>query len=248
MSKPFLLLQSRPGKVVAENEYKAFLKYTELMPELLRQIDISSGKIPKIELDDYSGLLLGGTPYTYTPHPDPAKRKTKTSAQLRFEDEMPRLIDRVIEEDFPLLAACAISPIVRSQSGSVSRVYGEPVGATVVCLTEEGKKDKITNSLDPEFEAFAGHLEACEALPPNAVLLATSNTCPVQMFRIKDNAYATQFHSELDARGLAVRIDAYKHVGYFDPEEADALKAEAHKHVVTEPLKILRNFVKNYQR
>ena len=38
-------------------------------------------------------------------------------------------------------------------------------------------------------------------LPPTAVLLATSPRCPVQMFRVKQNLYATQFHPELDVRG-----------------------------------------------
>jgi GMP synthase (glutamine-hydrolysing) len=247
MTKPFLLLQSRPEKIVADNEYEAFLGYTGLAPELLKRLDISSGHIPDIKLTGLSGIMVGGTPYTYTPHPDRAKRKNKTASQLRFEEEMPKFINRVVSEDFPFLSACAVAPIVLSQGGTISRKYGEPVGATQIHLTSKGKKDKITLDVDEDFKAFAGHLEACDDLPSNAVLLATSETCPVQMFRIKNNVYATQFHSELDAHGLAVRIDAYSHVGYFEPEEAASLKSDALKHSVNEPVKILRNFVKTYQ-
>ena len=51
------------------------------------------------------------------------------------------------------------------------------------------------------FDAFVGHKEACRVLPADAVLLASSPTCPVQMFRVRENLYATQFHPELDVAG-----------------------------------------------
>ena len=47
------------------------------------------------------------------------------------------------------------------------------------------------------------------------------------MFRIKENLYATQFHPELDAEGLVTRIDIYRHAGYFPPESAEELMADA---------------------
>ena len=76
-----------------------------------------------------------------------------------------------------------------------------------------------------EFDAFVGHKEACRVLPPSAVLLATSAACPVQMFRVKQNLYATQFHPELDLPGLLTRVRVYQHAGYFPPEELDELIA-----------------------
>ena len=43
-------------------------------------------------------------------------------------------------------------------------------------------------------------------MPPHAVVLASSATCPVQAFRVGRNLYATQFHPELDLAGLDTRI------------------------------------------
>jgi GMP synthase (glutamine-hydrolysing) len=51
------------------------------------------------------------------------------------------------------------------------------------------------------------------------VILAYSESCPVQAFRVGTRVYATQFHPELDLDGLATRIEVYKYAGYFEPEE-----------------------------
>ena len=57
--------------------------------------------------------------------------------------------------------------------------------------------------------------------------LASSPACPVQAFRIGRNVYATQFHPELDIHGLCTRIDVYQHAGYFEPDQAESVKAMA---------------------
>ena len=97
-----------------------------------------------------------------------------------------------------------------------------------------------------EFDAFVGHKEACSVLPPSAVLLASSAACPVQMFRVKKNLYATQFHPELDLPGLLTRVRIYQHAGYFPPAELDDLIDRLMPSVVTEPGRMLANFVARY--
>src|SRR5207247_10295789 len=83
-------------------------------------------------------------------------------------------------------------------------------------------------------------------LPSPAVRLASSAGCPVQAFRIGANVYATQFHPELDVAGLCTRIEVYKHAGYFEPDQADEIKARATRSDVTWPPAILRGFVRRY--
>ncbi len=51
--------------------------------------------------------------------------------------------------------------------------------------------------LPDRFEALAGHKEATERLPAEAVLLASSDGCPVQVYRVGRRVYATQFHPEV---------------------------------------------------
>ena len=41
------------------------------------------------------------------------------------------------------------------------------------------------------FRAFVAHNDAISVPPPGAVVLATSQACPIQMLRIKNNLYAT---------------------------------------------------------
>ena len=85
-------------------------------------------------------------------------------------------------------------------------------------------------------------------LPREAVLLASSATCPVHAFRIGRNVYATQFHPELDVAELVRRIEAYQHHGYFQPHELESVIATASSGVVTEPPKLLARFVELYPR
>jgi GMP synthase (glutamine-hydrolysing) len=70
----------------------------------------------------------------------------------------------------------------------------------------------------------------------------------VQAFRVGSAVYATQFHPELDAAGLCTRIEVYKHAGYFEPAQADELKAQAHRSNVIHPPAILHRFARRYAR
>ncbi len=237
--KPFLLIQSRPEDETSDNEYEAFLQYGGLSPSQLERFRIEKSPLREINLGKYSGIIIGGGPFN-------ASDEEKSSVQVRVESDMHRLLDDVIDKDFPLLGACyGVGTLVPHQGGLVSRKYGEDVGPVEIKIVQD---DPLLVGLPEKFEAFVGHKEACELLPDSATLLASSDACPVQMFRIKQNIYATQFHPELDSHGLETRIRIYKHHGYFPPEAADELIAMGHKANVAEPTKILQNFIKRYSK
>ena len=110
----------------------------------------------------------------------------------------------------------------------VDRRYSEPVGYVQITLTPDGRNDPLLGELPGIFGAFTGHKEAISELPGHATLLASSPACPVQAFRVGFRLFtSTQFHPELDVAGLCTRIEVYKHAGYFEPHEADDLKARA---------------------
>ena len=134
------------------------------------------------------------------------------------------------------------------QGGLVDRTYGEPVGRLSVTVTDAGTDDPLFEGLPETFEAFGGHKEALSTVPRTAVVLATSQACPVQAFRVGSNVYATQFHPELDSASLQTRIDAYREFGYFPPEEAESLKAVAREREAPVPAEILRRFVLKYSQ
>jgi len=93
---------------------------------------------------------------------------------------------------------------------------------------------------------FLGHKEAVDTLPEGATLLMTGRGCPVQMFRIGENVYATQFHPEGDAEEFILRINTYRNHGYFEPHEAEELKKKVSEKSTPHAQVILRRFVETY--
>jgi GMP synthase (glutamine-hydrolysing) len=240
--KPFLLLAIRAEDAAADNEYESFLACTGLRERDLRRHRLEQRALGPLCLRDWSGIFLGGGPFNAS---DP--EELKSPVQRRAESDLRELLVRVVGADFPFLGACYGIGILGSAEGAViDRRYAEPVGAVRISLTQAGRQDPLLDRLPATFDAFTGHKEAISVLPRHAVLLATSPACPVQAFRVGSNVYATQFHPELDAAGLRTRIDVYKHAGYFEPGQADALKAQAHRSNVACPPAILRQFARRY--
>ena len=240
--KPFLLLAVRADDAAADNEYESFLACTGLHERDLRRYRLEQRPLGHVDLQDWSGIFLGGGPFNAS---DP--EGSKSPVQRRVEADLRGLLEKVISADFPFLGACyGIGALGRHQGAVVDRRYAEPIGAIPVTLTREGRQDPLLRGLPVTFDAFVGHKEAVSALPRHAVLLASSPACPVQAFRIGSAVYATQFHPELDAAGLCTRIEVYKHAGYFEPGQADDLKAQAHRSNVTHPPTILRRFARRH--
>lgn len=159
-----------------------------------------------------------------------------------------RLFERLVPRDFPFLGACSGAGLLgRFLGAGISARYAEPVGGADVTLTEAGKRDTLLAGFPDTFRVMLGHKEACDETPPGAVLLASSEACPVQMFKLGNNVYATQFHPEADPETFVVRINVYKHYGYFAPETAeDLIAAVAHEDAPV-PKAMLARFVERYR-
>jgi GMP synthase (glutamine-hydrolysing) len=240
--KPFLLLSSRAEDLAAEEEYLAFVRETGLPPERIKRVRLERGPLPHLDLDDYAGIFLGGGPFNSS---DPEEEKS--AVQRRVEAELGSLLDEVVARDFPFMGACyGVGTLGVHQGGVIDRWFSEPVSAVEVTLTDAGRADPLLEGVPTAFDAYVGHKEACRVLPPTATLLAGSATCPVQMFRVKQNLYATQFHPELDRPGIITRVRVYQHAGYFPPHELDLLIAKLNGTTVTAPPRILANFAARY--
>lgn len=242
--RPFLFLGTRAEDDVARQEYDAVLAGCGLRPDELVRVRLEQGPLGEIDLGDWSGIVLGGGPFNVS---DP--EATKSDAQRQAEADLRDLAIRVVAEDFPFLGACYGIGVLGSLGGGiVDRTWGEPIGALPVRLTAEGEDDPLFGALPTEFAAFLGHKEAVARLPGDAVLLASTDTCPVHAFRLGRSVYATQFHPELDAVAICDRIDAYSAHGYFEPHEQESLKSAAREALVTEPVRLLGRFVELYAR
>ena len=242
--KPFLFLGIRAEDVAADEEYAAMLRCTGLDEPQLRRVRLEQGAFALPDLDDLSGVILGGGPFQAS---DP--EEVKSAAQHQAEAGLCALLDRIVPRDFPFLGACyGVGTLGRHQGAVIDRTYPEPIGGTFVELTAHGRRDPLFRGVDSPFGAYVGHKEAVRSLPAHAVALATSPACPVQAFRVRSRVYATQFHPELDLDGLATRIAVYRYAGYFDPAEADAVLAAARASGVTETPNLLGRFVELFAR
>lgn len=242
--KPFLILQLRPEDEASDNEFSAFLDYGNLSEDEVHRIRMEKEGIPNIDLNEYSGIILGGGPSNISD-----KAEVKKDYEKRFEKELNQLFTQVFEKDFPFLGVCyGIGAINKFKGGFVSKEqYSEPVGTVEIELTDNSTDDDLMKELPAKFVAYCGHKEACQTIPNNAINLARSKGCPYQMIKFKNNIYATQFHTELDEEGILLRIEVYKNYGYFSPEDAEILIRKAKEYDVKVPIEILRNFVEKYR-
>lgn len=243
--KHFILVSTREDDTAAEDEVRGVLSTSGLDPARLRVVRLTRAPLRPIDgldLDNCAGVILGGSPFNAS---DDANRKTEL--QKRCEADLAGLLDVLVARDFPFLGACyGVGTLGVHQGGTIDRQFGEPVGTSRVRVLPAGREDPMLVGLPDEFDAFVGHKEAVSVLPAGAVLLAESAACPVQMFRIKSNLYATQFHPELDSSGFAQRIMIYRDAGYFPPHQAQELHDKALAAKVDFPELIMRNFVNHY--
>ena len=240
--KNILILQMRPENETCDSELKMLLKVGEIHREQVHRIRVEQIEKFEIDISNYCAIIAGGSPFDVTCPDD-----KKSVVQKKIESFFNHLFDQVISNDFPFLGVCSGNGLLGNYYGTdISDKYAEQIGSVTVTITPEGAKDPLLRGLPKRFLALVGHKEACDALPNSAVLLASSQTCPVQMFRIKKNIYATQFHPEADGDEFILRINTYKSYGYFPPEQADELISEVKDTETPIAQEILRRFVDTY--
>ena len=203
---------------------------------------IEQDGIPEIALDDYAAVIVGGSPFDIS-----TPEANKKPIQKKIEHDFRRLFDSIVPADFPFLGACSGCGLLGSYlNTSISGKYAEPVGGAQVSLTEVGKSDALLRGFPDQIDVLLGHKEACDETPTGATLLISGEDCPVQMFRLGENVYATQFHPEGDCEGFTLRIHAYKHHGYFRAEEAQDLITAVSREDTPYAREILQRFVARY--
>jgi GMP synthase (glutamine-hydrolysing) len=239
LPRPLLLLSIRDDERAGPDEYRAVVRAGGVSASDVHRVVLTRTPLGEVDLDEWSGVILGGGPFNVSDVPE-----AKSAAQLRVESELLGLLRRIVDRDFPFLGCCyGVGTLGTVIGATIDRRYAEPVGGLTVTLTDDGRADPLFEGVPDVFDALGGHREAATKLPGEAVHLATSADCPIQAFRVGRNVYATQFHPELDAEGMATRVEAYKHAGYFPPETAETVKADAQQRQIEHSALILRNFV-----
>ncbi|MEM6634845.1 MAG: glutamine amidotransferase [Pseudomonadota bacterium] len=239
--KPFLILQLRPETEAADGEFAAIVEKGGIAAGRGHRIRLDQTDLPDdLRLDDYAAVIVGGGPGCISDAPD-----RKSPIEARIENAIMGLMPEIDARDHPYLGCCYGIGILAHHLGApvTKQRYSEPVGVSACRIAGD---DPLLAGCPPAFDAFVGHKEAVQSLPPDCAHLVSSEACPFQMIRYKSNVYATQFHPEADADEFETRIRIYKDRGYFPPEDAERLIAVCRGADVTAPVRILRNFVARY--
>jgi GMP synthase (glutamine-hydrolysing) len=235
--KPFLLLQVRPEADARAGELASMRRASGLGDRLTaRSPDLEV--LPADLADGVAAVVVGGSPYSVS---DPAE--SKGEPQRLAERQLAALAERALDRQLPVFFTCyGIGVLTLVLGGTVDRTHPEPVSATGSRLTEAGRADPAAGVLPERFTALTGHKESAPTPPPGAVLLATNDVSPVQLYRV-GSVLASQFHPEPTTAEFIERATIYQRHGYFPQAELTAVADRLRASTVTEPQRLLRRFV-----
>ena len=242
--RPFLLLSSRAEDVAADDEYEAFLRVHRPAAGAAAPGPhggrAAAGAGPR-RLRRRSSSAAG--PFNSSDPPT-----EKSAVQHRVERELAALLDEIVARDFPFFGACyGVGTLGVHQGGVIDRTYAEPISAVRIRLTEAGVADPV----------LAGHDAGVRRVrrAQGGVQRAAAERRPAGRRRPRARCRCSGSSRTCTRRsstpsstcpGLVTRVHVYQHAGYFPPAELDELIARLTPAVVTEPGRMLANFVARY--
>ena len=232
--RSFLLVSPRHGQTIAAAEHRDFLTAAGLEPEELDLVMIDTAQAELPDLSGYDGIFVGGSPFNIS-SPEYGEE------QLHVHELLAELID----SKTPVMFVCFGNGLIAHlDGGAVGHTHPESAGPTTVEITPLGALDPLLRDIPQTFTALTGHTENVTVVGAHSVVLATGETCPVQMVRANDTTWACQFHADMDAIAMKNRMDFYKDYGYFSPEAYDSIVSSLPEIDTTHANQILRNFVR----
>jgi GMP synthase (glutamine-hydrolysing) len=113
-----------------------------------------------------------------------------------------KAISRCLEAEKPFLGVCLGAQLLADAAGGAVRTgLAREIGWLPVRLTREGRAADLFRDFPDEFTALHWHGDVV-SLPPGAELLAVSEACPAQAFRVGRQAVGLQFHIEATPESL----------------------------------------------
>lgn len=156
----------------------------------LEYVDLYQPGAPTPDISQAAGLVVLGGPMSVN---DPLP-------YLRQEE---RLIAQAMAQNQPVLGVCLGAQLIAKTLGA--KVYPNPVkeiGWFDIRFTAAALHDPLFAGLPPTETVFHWHGETFD-LPPGAVLLAGSDACRHQGYRVGATVYGLQFHLEVTPEMIA---------------------------------------------
>jgi GMP synthase (glutamine-hydrolysing) len=118
-----------------------------------------------------------------------------------------KLLRRVFDANLPIAGICLGGQLLAcALGGRVERNGRLELGWFPISLTESGKEDPVLKAAGLFPLVYQWHEDTFH-LPPGAELLASSEACPRQAYRMNEQTYGFQFHPETDHQLLGEWLD-----------------------------------------
>ncbi|WP_397547845.1 type 1 glutamine amidotransferase [Rhodothermus marinus] len=195
-----LLIQARRLPEIERQEQQCFLECGRLRPDQLRCVNVTRDALHPDLLDGIDAVLLGGS------------GEFSATERYSWTESLQTLLLEAADRNLPMFGSCWGHQMLAVTFGGEVRRDPDHAefGSGEVALTEAGRHDPVFQYLPDRFRVNMGHRDRVVALPPDGIELAR-NAQPFQAFRLTDRPiYGTQFHSELNARRLRERLQAYR--------------------------------------
>ena len=153
-------------------------------------VDLPQDPVAEVSLADAAGVIFMGGPMSVNDGDAWLHRELQFAAQA-------------IADRKPTLGICLGAQLIAKALGA--RVYSnatKEIGWFPLQFTPACAADPLFTGIGPRETLFQWHGETFD-LPPGAELLASTEACRNQAFRVRDHVYALQFHLEVTPEMIA---------------------------------------------
>ena len=139
------------------------------------------------------------------------------------------MVARAVDDGTPVLGVCLGGQIITiACGGTVERAGQGEVGIVELQLSEDVANDPIFSALPASPAVAEFHIDEMKVLPKGAVVLASTDVCANQAYRLGERAWALQFHPEIDAAIMGIWADGEPEIAQrcgMSPGQAQAITA-----------------------
>ncbi len=141
--------------------------------------------------DEFDGLISMGGP-----------QSPRDAIQLPYLQQEIDFIRETVAAKKHTLGFCLGAQLIgEALGGRTGRSPEKEVGVYPIMLTEDGKRDPLFQGLPASFPVIHWHNDM-PGFTEGAILLASSEGCPVQAYRYGPRVYGLQFHMEITKKGI----------------------------------------------